>query len=184
MLTASGGPFRTASLEEMARARPEAALRHPVWSMGAKITIDSATLMNKGLELIEAARLFGLAWARQIDVLVHPQSVMHGMVLLPRRQRAGAAGQPRHAHPDRAHAGLAAAHRHPCARGSIWRALGSLTSSAPDDDRFPALRLAREALAAGGGAPTVLNAANEVAVAAFLRTQDRLPRHCRYGRRM
>ena len=145
MLTASGGPFRTASLEEMARAPPEAALRHPIWSMGAKISIDSATLMNKGLELIEAARLFGLR-ASAIGVLVHPQSVVHGLVLLSRRQRAGAAGQPRHARADRAHAGLAAAHRHAGAAARSGRG-GQPEFEAPDCARFPALRLARDALA-------------------------------------
>jgi 1-deoxy-D-xylulose-5-phosphate reductoisomerase len=104
ILTASGGPFRNATREEMARATPAAALKHPVWSMGAKISIDSATLFNKGLEVIEAARLFDLDEG-EIEVLVHPQSVVHGV--LPRRQRAGAAWRAGHAHPHRPHAGLA-----------------------------------------------------------------------------
>ncbi len=165
-LTASGGPFRTASLDEMAHARPEAALRHPVWSMGAKISIDSATMMNKGLEVIEAARLFALPGAA-IAVLVHPQSVIHGMVHYRDGSVLAQLGSP-----DM---------RTPIAHTLAWprrvgtraarldlTALGQLTFEAPDELRFPALRLAREALAAGGGAPCVLNAANEVAVAAFL----------------
>jgi 1-deoxy-D-xylulose-5-phosphate reductoisomerase len=165
-LTASGGPFRTASLEEMARARPEAALRHPIWSMGAKISIDSATLMNKGLELIEAARLFGLA-GEAIEILVHPQSVVHGMVHYRDGSVLAELGSPDMRTPI-AHA-LAWPQRiaTPAPRLELAR-LGSLTFEAPDAARFPALRLARAALAAGGGAPCVLNAANEVAVAAFL----------------
>jgi 1-deoxy-D-xylulose-5-phosphate reductoisomerase len=165
-LTASGGPFRLASREEMAQAGPEAALRHPVWSMGAKITIDSATLFNKGLEVIEAARLFGLT-SQQIDVLVHPQSIVHGMVHFSDGSILAQLGAPDMripiAHtlgwPDRlvTHAprlDLAAA--------------GKLEFLPPDAEKFPALRLAREALQDGGGAPTILNAANEVAVAGFL----------------
>jgi 1-deoxy-D-xylulose-5-phosphate reductoisomerase len=165
-LTASGGPFRTASLEEMARARPEAALRHPIWSMGAKISIDSATLMNKGLELIEAARLFGLV-GEAIDILVHPQSVVHGMVHYRDGSVLAELGSPDMRTPI-AHA-LAWPQRiaTPAPRLDLAR-VGSLTFEAPDDARFPSLRLARAALAEGGGAPCVLNAANEVAVAAFL----------------
>ena len=112
ILTASGGPFRTASLEEMARATPEAALRHPVWSMGAKISINSATMMNKGLEVIEAARLFRSA-AAAIEVLVHPQSIIHGMVCYHDGSVLAQLGSPGHAHTDRPYAGLAGAHRHP-----------------------------------------------------------------------
>lgn len=166
VLTASGGPFRTASREEMARARPEAALRHPVWSMGAKISIDSATLMNKGLEVIEAARLFGLDNAR-IGVLVHPQSVIHGLVHYQDGSVLAQLGSP-----DM---------RVPIAHTLAWprriattaprldlAALARLDFAEPDLERFPALGLARAALQAGGGAPTILNAANEVAVAAFL----------------
>lgn len=166
VLTASGGPFRQASREEMAVVTPEAALRHPVWSMGAKITIDSATLMNKGLEVIEAARLFGLA-PEQIEVLVHPQSVIHGMV----RYRDGSI-LAQLGSPDM---------RIPIAHCLAWpkrmatlaprldlALLARLEFEPPDLARFPALALAREALRAGGGAPTILNAANEVAVAAFL----------------
>jgi 1-deoxy-D-xylulose-5-phosphate reductoisomerase len=165
-LTASGGPFRTASLEEMARATPEAALRHPVWSMGAKISIDSATMMNKGLEVIEAARLFGMADA-DIAVLVHPQSIIHGMVHYKDGSVLAQLGSP-DMHVPIAHA-LAWPERLATAAPRLdLAAVGSLTFEPPDPVRFPALRLGREALRAGGGAPTILNAANEVAVAAFL----------------
>jgi 1-deoxy-D-xylulose-5-phosphate reductoisomerase len=165
-LTASGGPFRTASLEEMAVVRPEQALRHPVWSMGAKITIDSATMMNKGLELIEAARLFGLP-SEKIAVLVHPQSVIHGMVHYRDGSVLAQLGSPDMRTPI-AHA-LAWPRRMPTPAPRLdLAALGQLTFEAPDDVRFPSLRLARAALLAGGGAPCVLNAANEIAVAAFL----------------
>ena len=165
-LTASGGPFRTASLEDMARARPEAALRHPVWSMGAKISIDSATMMNKGLELIEAARLFALP-SEAIAVLVHPQSVIHGMVHYRDGSVLAQLGSPDMRTPI-AHT-LAWPERiaTPAPRLDLAQ-LGSLTFEPPDEARFPALRLARAALEAGGGAPCILNAANEVAVAAFL----------------
>ena len=165
-LTASGGPFRAASLDDMARATPEAALRHPVWSMGAKISIDSATMFNKGLELIEAARLFDLDESR-IDVLVHPQSVIHGIVHYRDGSMLAQMGSP-----DM---------RIPIAHALAWpgriatssprldlAAMGQLTFFPPDPLRFPALRLARAALRAGGGAPTILSAANEVAVEAFL----------------
>jgi 1-deoxy-D-xylulose-5-phosphate reductoisomerase len=166
-LTASGGPFRTWSREAMAGAGPEAALRHPVWRMGAKITIDSATLFNKGLEVIEAARLFGLP-SERIDVLVHPQSIVHGLVHFSDGSVVAQLGSP-----DM---------RIPIAHTLAWpqrlathaprldlTAAGTLEFMAPDDRQFPALRLARQALLAGGGAPTILNAANEVAVESFLR---------------
>ncbi len=166
ILTASGGPFRAASREDMARATPEVALRHPVWSMGAKISIDSATMMNKGLEVIEAARLFGLASA-EIEVLVHPQSIVHGLVCWRDGSVIAQLGSPDMTVPI-AHA-LAWPGRiaTPARRLDLARA-GTLEFMAPDLDHFPALRLAREALEAGGGAPAILNAANEVAVAAFL----------------
>ncbi|WP_272910978.1 1-deoxy-D-xylulose-5-phosphate reductoisomerase [Falsiroseomonas oryziterrae] len=166
VLTASGGPFRDWPLERMARVTPEQALKHPTWSMGAKISIDSATMMNKGLEVIEAARLFTLP-AGQIEVLVHPQSAVHGMV-----QYADGSILAQLGSPDM---------RTPIAHALAWprrmtaeiprldlAALAKLEFFAPDPVRFPALRLAREALLAGGGAPTILNAANEVAVALFL----------------
>ena len=165
-LTASGGPFRTYSADRLARVAPEEALRHPIWSMGAKISIDSATLMNKGLELIEAHHLFDLPSA-QLDVLVHPQSVVHALVTF--KDGAIVAGL---SVPDM---------RMPIAYCLGWpdrlaweaprldlAALASLTFEPPDLTRFPALKLARAVLEAGGAWPTVLNAANEVAVEAFL----------------
>jgi 1-deoxy-D-xylulose-5-phosphate reductoisomerase len=166
VLTASGGPFRTASIEEMARAQPEAALKHPVWSMGAKITIDSATLMNKGLEVIEAARLFDLTDER-IEVLVHPQSVIHGMVCYQDGSVVAQLGSPDMRIPI-AHT-LAWPERLRTASPRLdLTEVARLDFFAPDPVRFPALRLAREALRAGGGAPTILSAANEIAVEAFL----------------
>ena len=166
ILTASGGPFRTASLEDMARATVETALRHPVWSMGAKISIDSATMMNKGLELIEAARLFSLDETR-IDILVHPQSVIHGMVCYRDGSVMAQLGSPDMRIPI-AHT-LAWPRRMttPSPRLDL-AAVAKLDFEAPDPVRFPALRLARDALKAGGGTPAILNAANEVAVESFL----------------
>ncbi len=166
VLTASGGPFRTASREEMARATPEAALRHPVWSMGAKISIDSATMMNKALEVIEAARLFALP-SERIEVLVHPQSVVHGLVHYSDGSVLAQLGSPDMRVPiahTLAWPGRIATH----APRLDLAAVGRLEFSAPDAERFPALRLAREALAAGGGASAIMSAANEVAVEAFL----------------
>ena len=166
ILTASGGPFRTASLEDMARATVETALRHPVWSMGAKISIDSATMMNKGLELIEAARLFSLD-ETQIDVLVHPQSVIHGMVCYHDGSVMAQLGSPDMRIPI-AHT-LAWPERMATASPRLdLAAVSRLEFEAPDLIRFPALRLARDALRAGGGTPAILNAANEVAVESFL----------------
>ena len=166
VLTASGGPFRTASQAEMRAATPEAALRHPVWSMGSKVSIDSATLFNKGLELIEAARLFDLPESK-VDVLVHPQSVVHGMVCYSDGSVLAQLGSPDMRIPI-AHA-LAWPGRLATASPRLdLAAIGRLEFMAPDTVRFPALRLARDALRAGGGAPTILNAANEVAVEAFL----------------
>ena len=165
-LTASGGPFRTASIDEMARARPEAALRHPIWSMGIKISIDSATMMNKGLEVIEAARLFTLP-SEAIAVLVHPQSIVHGMVHYRDGSVLAQLGSPDMRVPI-AHTLAWPARLATAAPRLDLVAVGRLDFEEPDPVRFPALRVAREALAAGGGAPCVLNAANEVAVAAFL----------------
>ena len=166
ILTASGGPFRSWSKADMDVARPEQALKHPNWSMGAKISIDSATMMNKGLELIEAHHLFGLPSAR-IDILVHPQSVIHSMVEYVDGSTIAQLGSP-----DM---------RIPIAHCLAWperietRAepldlikVASLTFEAPDETRFPSLRLARAALESGKGEAIVLNAANELAVAAFL----------------
>jgi len=166
ILTASGGPFLTKTSEEMEAATPEIALRHPVWSMGAKISIDSATMMNKGLEVIEAARLFALP-SEAIAVLVHPQSVIHGMVHYRDGSVLAQLGSPDMRVPI-AHT-LAWPRRLATAAPRLdLAALARLDFLPPDPVRFPALRLAREALAAGGGAPCVLNAANEVAVEAFL----------------
>ncbi|WP_232818364.1 1-deoxy-D-xylulose-5-phosphate reductoisomerase [Elioraea thermophila] len=171
VLTASGGPFRTWPLERMRTIRPEDALRHPVWRMGAKVTIDSATMMNKGLEVIEAARLFPVPPER-IDVLVHPEAAVHGLVQYVDGSLLAQMGPP-DMHVPIAHT-LAWPERMavPARRLDLAR-LGRLTFEPPDLERFPCLRLARAALAAGGITPTVLNAANEVAVELFL--ADRLP---------
>ena len=166
ILTASGGPFRTASLEEMARATVESALRHPVWSMGAKISIDSATIMNKGLELIEAARLFSLDETK-IDVLVHPQSVVHGMVCYHDGSVMAQLGSPDMRIPI-AHTLAWPERMATVSRRLDLAAVSRLDFEEPDLIRFPALRLARDALRAGGGTPAILSAANEVAVEAFL----------------
>ena len=166
VLTASGGPFRTTSLDDMAKATPEMALKHPIWSMGAKISIDSATLMNKGLEVIEAARLFGLT-EDQIDVLVHPQSVIHGLVYYHDGSVLAQLGAPDMRIPI-AHT-LAWPGRMATASPRLdLAAVAQLEFAAPDLARFPALGLARDALRAGGSAPTILSAANEIAVEAFL----------------
>ena len=166
VLTASGGPFRTRSLADMADMTPDQAVAHPNWSMGAKISVDSATMMNKGLELIEAHHLFGLPSDR-IDILVHPQSVIHSMVEYVDGSTIAQLGSPDMRIPI-AHT-LAYPERMatPAAPLDLAR-IGALEFEAPDATRFPALRLARQALEAGGGEAVVLNAANEVAVAAFL----------------
>ena len=166
ILTASGGPFRTWSAAQIQAATPEQALKHPNWTMGQKVTIDSATLMNKGLEVIEAHHLFALKPA-EIDVLVHAQSIVHGLVEFQDGSLIAQLGSPDMRIPI-AHC-LAWPKRinGPAERLDLARH-GTLTFENPDLERFPALRLAREALEAGAGAPTVLNAANEVAVAAFL----------------
>jgi 1-deoxy-D-xylulose-5-phosphate reductoisomerase len=166
ILTASGGPFRDWTKEQMAGATPEQAVAHPNWSMGAKISVDSATMMNKGLELIEAHHLFGLAGDR-IDILVHPQSVIHSMVEYVDGSVLAQLGSPDMRIPI-AHA-LAWPERMgtPAERLDLAK-VHSLTFESPDLDRFPALRVARQALEAGGAAMALLNAANEEAVAAFL----------------
>jgi 1-deoxy-D-xylulose-5-phosphate reductoisomerase len=169
ILTASGGPFRTLDRQAMSGMTPAQALKHPNWSMGAKITIDSATMMNKGLELIEAKHLFGLPPER-IEIVVHPQSVIHSLVAYIDGSVLAQLGSPDMRTPI-AHA-LAWPRRmvSPSPRLDLAQ-VAQLTFEAPDPVRFPALRLAREALAAGGSAPTVLNAANEIAVEAFLQHQ-------------
>ena len=166
ILTASGGPFRTLSLEAMAAKTPEEAIAHPNWSMGPKISIDSATMMNKGLELIEAHHLFALPEDR-IDILVHPQSVVHSLVAYVDGSVLAQLGSPDMRTPI-AYA-LAWPDRMPAPTPRLdLAALAQLSFEAPDPVRFPALRLARDALRAGGSAPVVLNAANEEAVAAFV----------------
>jgi 1-deoxy-D-xylulose-5-phosphate reductoisomerase len=166
VLTASGGPFRSRSVESLTEVTPEQAVAHPNWSMGAKISVDSATMMNKGLELIEAYHLFPVK-GEQIDILVHPQSVIHSMVEYVDGSMLAQLGSP-----DM---------RTPIAYALAWpermyapseplrlEDIKTLTFEAPDPSRFPALRLAREALVAGGSMPTVMNAANEIAVMKFL----------------
>jgi 1-deoxy-D-xylulose-5-phosphate reductoisomerase len=166
ILTASGGPFRTRSYEEMRGMTPEQAVAHPNWSMGAKISIDSASMMNKGLELIEAHHLFGLPES-QIDILVHPQSIIHSMVAYRDGSVLAQLGSPDMRTPIAYALGWPKRIQAPSERLDFAK-MRDLTFEAPDPVRFPALRLARAALQAGGQAPTVLNAANEVAVAAFL----------------
>ena len=166
ILTASGGPFRTWSLDAIRQATPEQALRHPNWSMGPKVTIDSASLMNKGLELIEAHHLFALP-PQEIDVLVHPQSVVHGLVEF-RDGSVVAQMGPADMRVPIAHCLAWPARIDGPAPRLDLAALRELTFEEADLVRFPALRLAREAMVKGGAAPTVLNAADEVAVAEFI----------------
>ena len=173
ILTASGGPFRTATAERMRDATPAEAVAHPNWNMGAKISVDSATLMNKGLELIEAHYLFGLPSDR-IDILVHPQSVIHSLVEYVDGSVLAQLGSPDMRIPI-AYA-LAWPDRMPTpAQRLDLAAIARLDFEEPDLERFPALRLAREALEAHGSAPAVLNAANEVAVASFLEGDIKFP---------
>ncbi len=166
ILTASGGPFLSWSIGQMEHATPEQAVAHPRWDMGVKISVDSATMMNKGLEMIEAAYLFAMP-AERVDVLIHPQSIIHSLVEYADGSTLAQLGPP-----DM---------RTPIACAFAWpdrlpwpapkldlAAAGQLTFEEPDLRRFPALKIAKEALAAGGAAPAVMNAANEVAVAAFL----------------
>jgi 1-deoxy-D-xylulose-5-phosphate reductoisomerase len=173
-LTASGGPLRTWSAEQLAAATPAEAVAHPNWSMGAKISVDSATMMNKGLEYIEAYHLFPVGLDK-LGIVVHPQSVIHSMVEFRDRSTLAQLGP--------------SDMRVPIASCLAWpqrmetplspldlSAIGELTFHAPDEVRFPATRLAREAIMAGGSAPAILNAANEVAVAAFLAGQIRFTR--------
>jgi 1-deoxy-D-xylulose-5-phosphate reductoisomerase len=165
-LTASGGPFRTWSAEAIGAATPEQALAHPNWSMGRKVTIDSATLMNKGLELIEAHHIFGIA-ADRLDVLVHPQSIVHGLVSFADGSVTAGLAVPDMKVPIAHCLGFPVRLSTPTRRLDL-AAIGTLTFERPDFERFPALRVAMDALASGGGLPTVLNAANEIAVEAFL----------------
>lgn len=169
MLTASGGPFRTTSRRHMARVTPREALEHPTWGMGTKITIDSATMMNKALEIVEAKWLFGLE-VSQIDVVVHPQSVVHSLVEYCDGSTIAQMGYPDMAvpvrfalaYPEREKAG---------AKRLDLPEIGSLTFHRPDVERFPALRLGYRAAEEGGSMGAVMNAANEVAVRAFLESR-------------
>jgi 1-deoxy-D-xylulose-5-phosphate reductoisomerase len=173
VLTASGGPFRTASAEIIAGATPAQAVAHPNWSMGAKISVDSATMMNKGLELIEACYLFGLPSDR-IDVLVHPQSVVHSLVEFVDGSVLAQLGTPDMRIPIAYALAWPERISTPAQRLDL-AAIARLDFERPDFDRFPALRLARQALEAAGAAPIVLNAANEAAVAGFLAGRLRFP---------
>jgi len=166
VLTASGGPFRTADRAAMAAATPEAAVAHPTWSMGAKISVDSATMMNKGLEVIEASYLFGLDEGR-VDVLVHPQSIVHGLVEWQDGSVVAQLGTPDMRTPIAYTLAWPERMATPSRRLDLAR-LARLDFESPSEDRFPALKIAREALRTGGSAPTILNAANETAVYAFL----------------
>lgn len=166
ILTASGGPFRETSLEEMRAVTPAQAVAHPNWDMGAKISVDSATMMNKGLELIEAYYLFGIPEDR-IDILVHPQSIIHSMVSYIDGSVLAQLGSPDMRTPISYTLAWPQRMTAPSARLDLGE-IATLTFEAPDSERFPALRLAREALKTGGSAPTILNASNEVAVAGFL----------------
>ncbi len=169
-LTASGGPFRTWTREEIAKATRQQALNHPNWSMGSKITIDSATMMNKGLEIVEARWLFGTP-GEKIDVVIHPESIIHSMV-----EYADGSVIAQMGHPDMREAiqfAFTFPQRLPLDNRKLnFAELGSLTFEAPDQERFPALGLAYEALRMGGNMPCAMNAANEAAVAAFL--QERI----------
>ena len=169
ILTASGGPFREKSLKEMSTVTPEQAVAHPNWDMGAKISIDSATMMNKGLELIEAYHLFPVS-EEKIEILVHPQSVVHSLVDYVDGSVLAQMGTPDMRTPISFALGWPQRLATP-APGLNLQEIGNLSFENPDEKRFPALRLAREALRNGGNAPTVLNAANEIAVEGFLNKQ-------------
>jgi len=167
ILTASGGPFRTWDKDAIARATPEQAVAHPNWSMGAKISVDSASMMNKGLEVIEAHHLFGLP-SNQIDVIVHPQSIVHSMVQYCDGSVLAQMGAPDMTTP------IASALAYPqrlesCGQRLNIKELSTLSFEEPDTGKFPALSLAYHTLNQGGAAPLVLNAANEIAVEAFLK---------------
>jgi 1-deoxy-D-xylulose-5-phosphate reductoisomerase len=166
IITASGGPFRTWAAADIEKATLAQALKHPNWSMGQKITIDSASMMNKGLEVIEAACLFALT-SDEIDVLVHPQSIVHGMVEFSDRSVVAQLGTPDMRTPIAHCLGWPERIAGPAAKLDLAK-IGQLTFEAPDFARFPALGLAYDALRTGNGAPTVYNAANEIAVAAFI----------------
>lgn len=169
ILTASGGPFRQSSLQEMAKMTPAQAVKHPVWSMGAKISIDSATMMNKGLELIEAHFLFDMP-EEKIDILVHPQSVIHSMVEYTDGSVLAQLGSPDMRTPIAYALAWPERMAAPSQKLDLVK-VAQLTFEAPDPERFASLRLARDALKRGDTAPTILNAANEIAVDAYLKNQ-------------
>jgi len=166
ILTASGGPFLNASMQEMRDATPAQAVAHPQWSMGAKISVDSATLMNKGLEVIEAHYLFPVG-LEKLDVVIHPQSIIHSMVAYNDGSVLAQLGAPDMRTPISYTLAWPSRMKTPAARLDLTQ-IGQLTFQEPDYEKFPALGLAREAIRIGGPAPTVLNAANEIGVAAFL----------------
>lgn len=168
-LTASGGPFRDWSLEQLEKATPAEAVKHPNWSMGAKISVDSATMMNKGLEFIEAYHLFPVGVER-LRIIVHPQSIVHSMVEYRDGSTLAQLGPSDMRVPIASALAWPARMDTPCAPLDL-AAIGQLTFRAPDETRFPATRLARAAVIEGGAAPAVMNAANEIAVAAFLNSQ-------------
>lgn len=174
VLTASGGPFRNATAEELARVTRDEALRHPTWQMGEKITIDSATMMNKALEIIEARWLFDMP-PEKIEVVVHPQSIIHSLVEFQDGSTICQLGHPDMKVPIQYALTYPNRRSLPSARRLRLEELGQLTFQAPDPERFPALRLAYDVLRTGGTAPAVFNAANEVAVAAFLREEISFP---------
>jgi len=168
-LTASGGPFRETKKADLDKITPQQALQHPNWSMGPKVTIDSATMMNKGLEVIEAYWLFGVD-KHQIDIVVHPQSIVHSMVLFTDGSMKAQLSLPDMRLPIQY--ALTYPDRWPFPEGRVdWKASQTLNFHPPDLEKFPCLRLARRALDVGGNAPAVLNAANEVAVSLFLSDQ-------------
>ena len=166
-LTASGGPFRTWSREQMASVTPEQAVAHPNWDMGAKISVDSATMMNKGLELIEAHHLFPVG-LENIDILVHPQSVIHSMVEYKDRSTLAQLGSPDMRIPIASALAWPERMTTDCLPLDLAK-IARLDFETPDHDRFPAIKLSRDAIEAGGAVPAILNAANEIAVAAFLK---------------
>ena len=173
ILTGSGGPFRTRPLAQFDRITPVEALRHPTWTMGKKITIDSATMMNKGLEIIEAYWLFGIK-PEQIEVLIHPQSIIHSMVEFCDGSVKAQMGLPDMRLPIQYAIGYP--ERLPRSWESVdWAQIGQLTFENPDPVKFPALRLAYEALRRGGSAPAIMNVINELAVYAFLENRITFP---------
>jgi len=171
ILTASGGPFFKSDKAILADVKAEDALKHPIWSMGAKITIDSATMMNKGLELIEASYLFGRS-SQEIDVVIHPQSIVHSMVEYIDGSVLAQMGTPDMRTPIAHVMAWPKRMKAPVERLDLTK-LSGLTFFQPDDDKFPALNIARQALTAGGQATNILNAANEIAVDAFLNDRIR-----------